>query len=150
MARDEPNWEAHGGHWFFVRVLRHLIKEYQGEILMGRYIKKQPLYRTMSWWFRCSREDTQEVLTILSKAFPSIKFSNQGLWISSVYLDPKNQMLEQEHGHKTPEAHDHITAEKAAPLNIRPSEDDPTWKPKNSQKKGAARPEGGDSDGVGA
>jgi hypothetical protein len=55
--------------------------------MMGRYIKKQPLYLRMQWRFHFSREDSQEVLRDLAKAFPGILFTNQGLRISSAYLD---------------------------------------------------------------
>lgn len=83
----EPNWEEWTGHWFLARVLSHLVGEFHDTILMGRYVMKNPLYKCMSWWFRCSRHETKEVLTLLAKAFPGIVFSNRGLRISTAYLD---------------------------------------------------------------
>jgi hypothetical protein len=85
--KSQLNWEEKSGHWLLTKVLRHLIRDFRGQVMMGRYIKKQPLYLRMQWRFHFSREDSQEVLRDLAKAFPGILFTNQGLRISSAYLD---------------------------------------------------------------
>lgn len=82
-----------GNYWFLRRVMRKLVVKYNNEILMGRYIMKQPLYRVMSWWFRCSREEAQEVLKLIEKAYEGVVFSNRGLYIPRAYLDPRRGVL---------------------------------------------------------
>lgn len=81
------NWEEWGGHWFLSRLLRKLLKEFRSTIVMGGLIEKEPLYRCMSWWFRCNRLEAREALTFLAKAFHGIDFGPRGLRISPHYLE---------------------------------------------------------------
>jgi len=74
-------------HWILKRLLRHLVFKHHDTILMDRAIPKHQVYRDVSWWNPFRREETRELLGMLARSFPSIKFSNQGLWISSVYLN---------------------------------------------------------------
>lgn len=81
----QTSLDERGTDWFLKRVFERLLKKHSEAIIMGRYIMKQPLYREMSWWFRCTREETRVVLRLLSERYAGVRFSNRGLFIPRVY-----------------------------------------------------------------
>lgn len=85
MEDGNPNSGA--DQWFAKLVLARLIRKNRDRVLMGRVIKRQPLYLCMSWWFRFSREETRLALRSVARHFPGVRFSNQGLFIPREYLD---------------------------------------------------------------
>lgn len=85
--KSRLSWEEKSGHWLLTKVLRYLMNQFQDEVRFGRFIKKQRLYLRLQWRFHFTREESQVVLRDLANAFIGIRFSNQGLRISSAYLD---------------------------------------------------------------
>lgn len=81
-AHDEAN------HWFLRKILTRLLAKNQDLIVLGRYVMKNPLYSDMAVWFRLSRKETRHLLRLLTQAYPGIVFSNRGLMIPKLYLDP--------------------------------------------------------------
>lgn len=66
-----------------------LVDRYQPVILMDRHIRKEPLYRCFSWWFRLSKDDARHVLRLLCQTFEGVVYSNHGLLIPKTYLPTK-------------------------------------------------------------
>lgn len=83
-------WSETGSDWFLRRVLQRLVRKFHDRVYLERLIPKSRLYSWMGWWFRCTREDTRQVLTVLAKRYSGIQFSNQGLRIPRQYLDARN------------------------------------------------------------
>lgn len=75
-----------GDCWFLRRVLRILVKEHKHLVLMERYIRKEYLFRRLSWWFRLSKEDSKHVLRLLARNFDGVVYKNAGLHIPKSYL----------------------------------------------------------------
>lgn len=74
-------------HWFAERLLRQIVKKHLTQVMMGRPVLREALYRELSWWYKFTRGDTRHVLRLLAGIFPGITFAKHGLLIPSSYLD---------------------------------------------------------------
>lgn len=78
--------EMCGDCWFLHRVMSRLVERYRNVVFMERPIRKEPLFRCLSWWFRLGKQESKHVLRLMTRNFDGVVYSHDGLHIPKSYL----------------------------------------------------------------